>query len=149
MDHVAVMKKSWGLLPKILSGEKTIESRWYKNKSAPWGKIAAGDRIYFKNSGEKVSVRAGVSGVNTFENLNPLRVRKILGKYGKDDGINQNEIEKYYELFKNKSYCMLIHMEKPEKTEPFEINKKGYGTMAAWMCVGEINKVKVRQNPSP
>ena len=104
MNHVAVMRKSWGLLPKILSGEKTIESRWYKNKSAPWGKIAAGDRIYFKNSGEKVSVRAGVSGVNTFENLNPLRVRKILGKYGKDDGINQNEIEKYYELFKNKSY---------------------------------------------
>ena len=25
MDHVAIMQKSWGLLPKILSGEKTIE----------------------------------------------------------------------------------------------------------------------------
>ena len=27
MDHVAIMKKSLGLTRKILSGEKTIESR--------------------------------------------------------------------------------------------------------------------------
>lgn len=30
MEHVAIMKKSWGLTRKILSGEKTIESRWYR-----------------------------------------------------------------------------------------------------------------------
>ncbi len=36
MDHVAVMKKSWGLVPKILAGEKICESRWYKSKRPPW-----------------------------------------------------------------------------------------------------------------
>jgi len=42
MDHVAIMKRSWGLIPKILSGEKTIESRWYKKRIPPWNRISKG-----------------------------------------------------------------------------------------------------------
>ena len=61
MDHVAIMKKEWRLIPKILSGVKTVESRWYKNKVCPWNKVFAGDTLYFKNSGEKVSVRAHIT----------------------------------------------------------------------------------------
>jgi len=57
------MRKSWGLLPKILTGEKTIESRWYKNKCSPWGKIKRGDVVYFKNSGEPVTIKAEVSKI--------------------------------------------------------------------------------------
>ena len=38
MDHVAIMKKSWGLIPKILDGRKKIESRWGIHKCSPWGK---------------------------------------------------------------------------------------------------------------
>ena len=60
MDHVAIMKKSWKLTEKILSGEKKIESRWYKSKYPPWGKIKKGDIIYFKDSGEPVSIKAKV-----------------------------------------------------------------------------------------
>ena len=58
MDHVATMRKSWEFLPKILSGEKTIESRWLKNKSVPWGRVCIGDTIYFKNTGEPVTAKA-------------------------------------------------------------------------------------------
>jgi len=31
MQHIAIMKKSWRLTEKILAGEKTLETRWYKN----------------------------------------------------------------------------------------------------------------------
>ncbi|MEI7477466.1 MAG: hypothetical protein WCJ81_02865 [bacterium] len=41
MDHVAIMKKSRKLIPKIVSGEKTIESRWYQTKRAPWNTVHA------------------------------------------------------------------------------------------------------------
>jgi ASC-1-like (ASCH) protein len=146
MDHVAIMRKSWGMLPKILSGEKTIESRWFKNKSSPWGKIKAGDIIYLKNSGETVSVRVGVRKMIQFENLNPEKVRGILNKYGKEDGIGNNAKEKYFNLFKDKRYCLLVFLEKPEKILPFKINKKGFGVMAAWMCVEDIEKVKDRSS---
>ncbi|MBI1972386.1 ASCH domain-containing protein, partial [Candidatus Woesearchaeota archaeon] len=44
MDHLAILKKKW--LEKILSGEKTIESRWYKQKITPYQKIAKGDTAY-------------------------------------------------------------------------------------------------------
>jgi hypothetical protein len=52
VDHVAVMNRRFGdLTAKVVAGEKTIESRWLKNKSTPWLKVFAGDEIYFKTSG--------------------------------------------------------------------------------------------------
>lgn len=51
MHHIAIMNGPWNLIPKILSGEKTIESRWYRTRRAPWGGIRAGDTVYFKDSG--------------------------------------------------------------------------------------------------
>lgn len=141
MDHVAIMKKSWGLLPKILAGEKTIESRWYKNKAVPWGKINPEDIIYFKNTGEPVTVKTQVIKVLQFDNLNPDKVREILKTCGKEDGIDQDKTEIYFNLFKDKRYCLLIFLANPELVEPFEINKSGFGAMAAWMCVEDINIV--------
>src|SRR3972149_2883842 len=105
MDHVAIMKKSWGLTQKILSGEKKIESRWYKSKYRPWGKIKKGDIIYFKDSGEPVLMRAMVEKVISFSDLTPKKVRLILDKYGSIDGIEKNKIPKFFELFEDKNYC--------------------------------------------
>jgi len=135
------MKKSWGLTPKILSGEKKIESRWYTNKYFPWDRIKAGEKIYFKDSGEPVSICAEVEKVVQFSELTPTLVHKILTKYGKDDGINSGDISKFFELFKDKKYCMLIFLQNPRKIEPFEINKKGFGLMAAWICTLKVESL--------
>jgi len=143
MDHVAIMKKSWGLLPKILSGDKKIESRWYLNKSAPWGRVKRGDRVYFKNSGEPVTVRSEVEKVKSFEGLNPSMVRRILGEYGHDDGIKSKDMVSYYQLFKDKRYCLLVFLKNPQKIIPFNINKKGFGSMAAWLTVDRVDKLRV------
>lgn len=142
MDHVAIMRKSWGLLPKILAGEKIIESRWCKNKAVPWGRINPGETVYFKNSGEKVSVKATVEKVLKFENLEPNKIKDILNKYGVGIGIKIEDAEKYFELFKDKKYCLLIYLNNACEIEPFEINKTGFGAMAAWMCVENIKKIK-------
>ena len=99
MDHVAIMKKSWGLTQKILSGQKKIESRWYKSKHPPWGKIGKGDIVYFKDSGEPVSVKTEVEKVVSFSDLTPEKVRHILDEYGNDDGIEKNKIKEFFELF--------------------------------------------------
>lgn len=143
MDHVAIMNKSWGLTQKILSGQKKIESRWYKSKYSPWGKIHKGDVVYFKDSGEPVSIKAEVEKVISFSDLTPEKVRQILDKYGNDDGLESDKIKEFFELFKNKKYCLLIFLTNPQKIEPFEINKTGFGTMSAWLTVGNINTIKV------
>ena len=56
MQHLAIMKKSWNLTDKILTGKKKIESRWYKNKYKPWNKIKTEDVVYFKDSGIPVKI---------------------------------------------------------------------------------------------
>jgi len=63
MDHIAIMKKSWGLTEKILSRRKIIESRWYSAMRKPWNKIKEGKTVYFKNSGEPVTMRQGRAGL--------------------------------------------------------------------------------------
>lgn len=145
MDHIAIMKKSWKLLPKILSGEKTIESRWYQTKRAPWGRIQAGETIYFKDAGDWVSAKAQVKKVVAFTHLNPEKITRILEAYGKEDGIEKNKVPEFFELFKDKKYCLLIFLENPEKIEPFEIDKSGFGMMSAWLTVENIEQIKVKE----
>lgn len=127
------MKKSWGMIPKILSGEKTIESRWYKTRRAPWGKIKVCETVFFKNSGEPVTIKATVVKVFQFLNLTPKRVREILEKFGKEDGISKEKILYFAKLFVDKKYCLLIFLKNPQKVKPFEVNKTGFGAMSAWL----------------
>jgi len=142
MNHIAIMRKSWGLLPKILSGEKTIESRWYKNRYTPWDRIQKGDIVYFKNSGEPVTIKAKVSNIVKFSDLTPIKAKWILQKYGLRDGLGIDELDKYYQMFKNKNYCLLIFLKNPQKIKPFNIDKRGFGSMSAWITINNINQVK-------
>jgi ASC-1-like (ASCH) protein len=142
MDHVAIMKKSWKLTDKILSGQKKIESRWYKSKHAPWNQIKPGETIYFKDSGEPVTIKAEVEKVLQFQSLNPGGIKQILNQYGKAIGLGIKDIPKFFELFKNKKYCLLVFLKNPQQINPFDIDKKGFGNMAAWICVDSVNKIK-------
>jgi len=136
------MRKSWGLLEKIRNGEKTIESRWYLSKRAPWNNIEKGDVVYFKNSGEPVSLMTKVSKVLQFAELTPKKVREILDKYGQKDGLDIGQLDYFFDLFKEKKYCLLVFLEQPENISPFEIDKKGFGSMSAWMVFDKLERIK-------
>lgn len=142
MEHIAIMKKEWGLTEKILNGQKKIESRWYFVKYQPWDKIKSGEVVYFKDSGEPVRLMAEVEKVMQFSDLTPKKVKEILNKYGKDDGIEQEKIPDFFERFKDKKYCMLIFLKNPVEIKPFDIDKTGFGTMSAWITIDNISKIK-------
>jgi ASC-1-like (ASCH) protein len=144
MHHVAIMKKSWVFLPKILSGEKTIESRWYKTKRAPWGKIKEGDTVYFKNSGEPVIARSTVTRVLSFDNLTPKRIKQLLKKYARPLGIYKTDILTFCKILECQRYGILIFLKNPKKVKPFEIKKKGFGAMSAWLCIGDTERLDAR-----
>lgn len=145
--HVAIMKKSWGLIDKILSGDKIIESRWYLQKSAPWDEINENDLIYFKNAGEPVTLSAEVDSILQYEDLTPKKVRQILFEFGDKDGLDVGTLESYYDLFKDKRYCILIFLKNIKKVEPFDIEKKGFGMMSAWLIIDDIEKIKKMNDP--
>ena len=141
VDHVAIMRKKGNLLDMIISGKKTIESRWYINKIAPWNKIKAGDTIYFKESSEDVTARAAVTKVLQLE-LTPQIAKNIIKKYGNliDPGTSKEDFIKWGKE-KKKRYCILMFLSNVKKIKPFSIDKTGYGISSAWMCVGDINSV--------
>jgi ASC-1-like (ASCH) protein len=141
MDHVAYMSAAWGLLPKILSGQKTTESRWYQTKHLPWDKITTGDTIYFKNSGSPITLKAQVSQVIQFSDLNPSKIKSILDQYGQS--ICADSINNFYDLVKDKQYCLLVFLKDPQSVTPFNVDKRGFGAMSAWITVPDINQIKL------
>ena len=143
MDHVAFMQKSWGFTEKIATGQKVIESRWYNVKYAPWGRISPGDNIYFKNTGEPVTIQAEVDKVLYFSDLTPDRIQTILEHYGKEMGIDEPDMPKFFEKFKHKRYCILIFLKHAQQITPFEINKQGFGARSSWISIEHISKIKV------
>ncbi len=138
MHHVAIMKKSWNLIEKILAGQKTIESRWYQTRRSPWDNIHKGDRVFFKNAGEPIQAQAAVANVLQFS-LNGLDdIKRIIRTHG--DGINLIQNDPVYWVSVPK-YCILIFLKNPKKIEhPFHIDKKGFGSAAAWLTMPDIRE---------
>lgn len=144
MDHLAIMNPAWGLTTKILNGQKTIESRWYRSRRAPWNHITTGDVVYFKDSGQPVTVKARVKAVRQFSDLQPSTVRRLLAQYGAQDGITSTQRPFYYRIFKNKRYCILVFLADVRPTKPFRITKRGYGLQTAWITVPHISTLHVK-----
>ena len=142
MDHIAIMNRSLHLLPKILEGSKSIESRWYMTRRSPWGKVKKGDTIYFKNSSERVTVMTKVEKVIQYSNLSQKKVKTILQEHYVHLGITKSEIGLYYNLHKNKKYCVLVFLSDVREVKPFDINKKGFGSQSAWITTTDINNIR-------
>ena len=142
MNHLAIMNKKKKFIEMILSGEKTIESRWYVNKISPWNKIRKGETVWFKDSGEKVTAKAKVSNVIQFDNLTPSKILEILKLYGKEIGFKEDKYEEWIKSCSNKHYCILVFLSNPKSVEPFEIDKTGFGISSAWISIENINKLR-------
>ncbi|HEY1041594.1 MAG TPA: hypothetical protein VGE63_02620 [Candidatus Paceibacterota bacterium] len=140
MHHVAIMTKSWGLIPKILNGQKTIESRWYQTKRTPWNNVQVGDTVYFKNSGERVAAQATVAKVLQFEIADLATARAIIKTYGKDICLVNTDPAAWSRLPK---YCILIFLSNPKSIKTFSIDKTGFGAGAAWITVKNISSIKL------
>ena len=136
MDHIAILQKEW--LPKILAGEKTIESRWYKQKRTPYQNIHPGETIYFKETGKPVTAKATVQKALFFDALTEEKLREILQIYGKQINMTLDVIPGLLD----KKYSILVMLKEVESIQPFTINKKGFGNMAAWITVKNIENIR-------
>ena len=146
MHHIAIMKKEWNLLSKILEGKKTIESRWYKNKKAPYQKIKSGDILYFKDSGCPVSLKAKVTGVKNYEIYGNKQALEIMSKHAQEDLGTTHIPKEVLDYISDKKYAVFISFNNVKKVKPFDIDKRGYGMQSAWVTTDKIQKIT--RNPS-
>lgn len=80
MEHLAIMKK--GYIEKILSGEKSIESRFSMNRITPFHRITTGDKVYLQETGKSVTASFTAGEVLYFSDLDEERISEIKAKYG-------------------------------------------------------------------
>ena len=126
MRHLAILKQPF--LNMILSGEKTIETRWAMHKIAPYNKLRVGDEILLKETCKEVIATAKVKDFKYFE-LTPKIADEIKQKYGKEIGVYKFE---NWENYRNKKYCTLIWLDNIEKVKPFKV-KRSNG--AGWIVI--------------
>ena len=141
MQHIAIMQKTWGLTEKIATGHKTIESRWYNIKYPPWGKITPGDTIYFKNTGQPITIRAQATKILTFANLTPQQVHALLQQYGPACGIEPDQLPTYYHRFQHKRYAILIFLTNPQRIAPINIDTASFSKRASWICIDNVTSL--------
>ena len=112
MNHIVILKQPF--FDMIMSGEKTIESRWSMNRCVPYGKVAGGDMLFLKETGKPVTAIARVKQVKYFR-LSENEVDEIREKYGKEIGTDKFED---WESTRKKKFCTLIWLTEVTKIRP-------------------------------
>lgn len=114
----------------MLDGKKTIESRFSKNKIAPYGQITKDDIVIVKKSSGNVEGYFTIKEVLFFD-LNVVSIDEIKLKYNKQLCIDEN----FWLNKKNSNYATLILIDHFVKLKPFPIHKKG---MQTWIILNKI-----------
>jgi len=142
MQHIAIMKKEWGLTQRIIDGVKTIESRWYKFKTGSWGRVRVGEEIFFKDSGSPVTVKAAITKVEQYKIKNNHEAVKLMIAYALEVLGTTTLSKPIKDYITNKKYAVFVHFNKVKKITPFDIDKAGFGMQCAWLVVDSVNKIK-------
>lgn len=131
-QHIVILAKRYfgcdSIYKMILSGAKTIESRWSMNKIAPYGKVSVGDILLLKESGKPITAKAVVKDVKYYR-LTPEIVDEIRVKYGKQIGTDGKAD---WADTMQKRYGTLIWLSDVHTVEPIYI-QKSHG--AGWIVV--------------
>ncbi len=131
-------------LARVATGEKVIESRWCRYKRPPWNKIHVGDRVYFKNSGQAVSLLATVAKVEQYGDLDARQIAGLVEKNAKALGIYPHEIPAFIDSQKTKRFAIFVSLQSIQTVEPFLIDKTGFGAMSAWITVENVKTLARR-----
>lgn len=120
VKHLAIFKGDG--VEAILSGKKTIESRFSKARIAPYGMISAGDSVYIKPSGGEIVGQFKVKKVIFYDGVEVEDFKEIKEKYGKQIAIEED----YWKEKENCRFGTLIFIGSSTRfiTSPIKLKKK-------------------------
>lgn len=110
------------LAEKILTGVKTIESRFSKAKIAPFGLVSAGDIVYIKPTGKDIVGQFEVDKVIFYDGLTVPDIEKIKLEYGDKIAANGD----FWQDKRTSKYASLIFIKQSTRflVSPIKIEKK-------------------------
>jgi hypothetical protein len=123
--HLGVFAEPY--LSLMLKGDKTIESRFSKNKIMPYNSISNDDIVIVKKSGSDIVALFTAKKVLSFD-LSVTSINEIRDKYQTELCVS----DEFWEQKENSNYATLIFIDEIIKLKPFHINKKG---MQTWIIL--------------
>lgn len=139
------MRKDWNLIPLILANKKTVETRWYMTKRAPWGRIEKNDWIYFKDSGQPITARAKVKNVTQMEIDSEFERELWINKLWEQDLVHKQDLPKLQAYARDKRFLVAIYLKAAEATPPYQIDKSGFGLQSAWITLPSIFDIVINK----
>ena len=116
----------------ILDGEKTIESRFGRDRRPPFGRIARGDTIYFRVAGAGYAVRCTVARVESHEHATPKLVADIEARMR--DRIGGDDV--YWKKARRARCVTLAHLRNIEAVSDGPSLDRQAGDRRAWFVMG-------------
>lgn len=128
MKHLAIF--TGNAAEDILSGKKTIETRFSKSKIAPFGVISSGDVVYIKPSGKELIGEFRVKKVYFFDGLKKEDLMALKKEYGEKIVAD----DKYWQEKEGSRYGTIIFIAQSSRflIPPLKISKKD---MRGWVVL--------------
>lgn len=110
-------------------------------RKMPYGRVEAGDTLYFLNNDAEgqVKARAIVVRVLNSDALSEDGSLRLIDEHQAGLQLTEKQLKKWG----GKRYLVLIWIEKPEKVKSFRVDKSAYGNMDDWLPVGNIESAKL------
>ena len=126
--HLVILKKPY--LDAILTGRKTIESRFYQTRQKWLSQVCTGDKLFLKASSGPVSATATVASVKVFDNLTAGQIRELKGRF------NQHILgdEQYWQEKLNSRFGILCRLKDVQPITPRFIHKADW---RAWVVLSK------------
>ena len=139
MDHVVYLDTAAKEMVNILAGKKTMILRGATGRKMPYGRVEAGDMLYFLNNDAKglVKARASVMRVLNSEALTEEGSLQLINEHQAGLQLTEKQLKRWG----GKRYLVLIWIGKAEEVKPFKVDKSAYGNMDDWLPVGDIEGV--------
>lgn len=126
--HLVILKKLY--LDAILDCRKPVESRFWKTRRYPFGRVLPGDKLFLKISSGPVCAVATVAAVKNFENLTPKQIAEIKQQYNR----YIRGTDEYWHSRANCKSGFLVWLKDVRTIEPVRIHKKDW---RAWVILTE------------
>lgn len=115
--HIAVMREPY--LSYVLSGKKTVESRFLQHRRPPYQRVNRGDVLLFKAQSGPIVGTALVGSASHYA-IDPDVWRFIQGRFSSALCAD----EQFWEERQNAKYCSLIRVRCTTRIDPILIDKR-------------------------
>jgi hypothetical protein len=139
MDHLVYCDVKAKVLDKMLAKQKTMIARGAAGRKLPYGRVNAGDVLYFcENDGTGIiKAKAKVKSVINSDRLTLEEGNALIEKYNKELNLSKDQLKRWG----GKKYYCLIEVKDVVIIEPLKYDRQN--NMDDWITVENIKSILV------